>query len=237
MNADRLDELLERKRLLESLPPQSADFARRLQALRAWQSSRLADTYRDLHEDPRYSQAVEFFLSDLYGPQEFVDRNRNLTRALRYLRRALPAAAVNVLQRAVELDVLSTELDHAMVKALPAGAICESTYATAFRAVGIPTARVKQIELTVDLGADLDRIVNRTWLGPLLRAAHAPAHAAGLGPLQDFLERGFDAFREMRGAGRLLDAVKERETDFMHRMLRGADGPVGTPNDSFTRLR
>jgi len=223
MNADRLEELLERRQRLESLPPQAADYAARLSELRAWQSARLERTYRDLHQDPRYSGAVEFFLSDLYGPEELVERNRNLTRALRYLRRALPAAAVKVLQRAIELDVASAELDHAMVNALPPGAISEATYAAAYRAVGMPAARVKQIELTVAIGADLDRIVQRAWLGPLLRAAHAPARAAGLGALQDFLERGYDAFRRMQGAGRLLNAIKERETDYMRRMLGVAE--------------
>jgi hypothetical protein len=82
------------------------------------------------------------------------------------------------------------------------------------------TARTRQIDLIVSVGEDLDRIVRRVWLGPLLKAAHVPAHTAGFGALQDFLERGYDAFRRMHDAERLLKVIRERETLFMDSMLR-----------------
>ena len=119
---DQLDELLARKRGLDAAAEQTADFAARLRELRAWQTARLENTYRDFRADPRYAAAVEFFLSDLYGPQEFRARDRDLARAWRYLKRALPAAAMAVLGQAIELDVLTLELDHALVRALAAGA-------------------------------------------------------------------------------------------------------------------
>jgi hypothetical protein len=39
-----------------------------------------------------------------------------------------------------------------------------------------------------------------------------PAHAAGLGVLQAFLESGFDTFGEMRGATEFLDTMATRRT-------------------------
>jgi hypothetical protein len=216
---DPLDELLARKRLLESPASQAADFVARLRDLRIWQSARLARTYQDFRGDSRHSQAVEFFLSDLYGPQEFGDRNRDLGRAWRYLRRALPAAAMRVLAQAIELDVLTLELDHAMVRALGAAAVTDATYAAAYRDVDRRASRTRQIDLIVNIGEDLSRIVRRVWLGPLLQAAHVPAHAAGFGALQDFLERGYAAFHRMRDAEGLLKAIRERETGFMDTML------------------
>jgi hypothetical protein len=57
------------------------------------------------------------------------------------------------------------------------------------------------------------------WLGPLLQAAHAPAHAAGFGALQDFLERGYAAFRIMKDPDRLMTAIAERETIFMRSLF------------------
>jgi len=216
---DRLEELLARKRGLEASSCQAADFVARLRELQNWQAARLARTYRDFHDDPRYSPAVEFFLSDLYGPQEFGHRDRNLARAWRHLKRALPAAAMKVLGQAIEIDVLTLELDHAMVRALGASAVTDATYAAAYRAVDDQASRTRQIDLIISVGEDLDRIVRRVWLGPLLKAAHVPAHAAGFGALQDFLERGYDAFRRMRGAEGLLKVIRERETRFMQSML------------------
>jgi len=221
--ADGLNELLARSRLLESPECQAADFLASVRELRIWQSTRLARTYRDFRADPRYSAAVEFFLTDLYGPQEFTDRNLDLRRAWRRLKRALPLAAMNVLGQAIELEVLTLELDHAMVRALAAAQVTDARYAAAYRTVDNRAERIRQIDLIVGIGADLDRIVNRVWLGALLHAAHLPAHAAGFGALQDSLERGYAAFRRMRGAQGLLCAIRERETRFMRAMLEPAE--------------
>ena len=216
-----LDELLARRRVLESPVTSTAAFVAALTELRIWQAARLARTYRDFRDDPRYAPALEFFLSDLYGPQEFTERDRDLRRAWIYLKKALPAALVDVLGQAIELEVLTLELDHAMVRALGAAAVSDATYAAAYRGVGGAASRTRQIDLIVGIGADLNRIVGRAWLGPLLQAAHVPAHAAGFGILQDFLERGYAAFRQMHGAAGLLHAISERETQFMRTMFAG----------------
>jgi hypothetical protein len=55
-----------------------------------------------------------------------------------------------------------------------------------------------------------------------VRAAHIPSHAAGFGVLQDFLERGFAAFRELHGAAPLLQAMRERETRRMQELFAGS---------------
>lgn len=215
----QLEELLDRKHRLDAAAEQTGEFAARLRELRAWQAARLENSYRDFRADPRYAPAVEFFLSDLYGPGEFRARDRDLARAWRYLKRALPAPAMAVLGQAIELDVLTLELDHALVHALAAGPVCEATYGAAYRATDDRTGRARQIDLIVGIGKDLSRIVRRVWLGPLLQAAHAPAHAAGFGALQDFLERGYAAFRIMKDPDRLMAAIAERETIFMRSLF------------------
>jgi hypothetical protein len=228
MNAQEpLQEFLARKRVLDSPETGAADFVARLRDLRVWQSARLARTYQDFREDARYLPAVEFFLSDLYGPQDFTDRNRDLERAWRYLKRALPQILMRVLENAIELEVLTLELDHAMVHALTTGPVTEITYAAAYRRVNNRTSRTRQIDLIVRIGEDLTRIVSRTWIGPLLHAGHIAAHAAGFGVLQNFLERGYSAFRQMGAAERLLKAVRERETHFMLAMFAANETPHG----------
>jgi hypothetical protein len=218
--ADELGALLARKQLLESSACEDPDFRARLRELRKWQSERLARTYQDFRDDPSYAPAVEFFLSDLYGPREFADRSRILAHAIRYLKRALPAILLKVLAQALELDVLTRELDNAMVRALTAARVSAAAYAAAYRSVDHRASRARQIELIVGIGKDLGGIVTHAWIGRLLRAAHAPAHAAGFGGLQDFLERGHAAFRKMQDPDRLLDAIQRRETEFMTSMLR-----------------
>jgi len=228
--AENLEQLLARKRELASHGSDAPEFASRLRELRTWQAARLARTYGDLHREPRYARGVDFFLSDLYGAQDFTSRDQDVMRAWRYLKHSLPATALEALGRAIELEVLSAELDHAMVAALPPRALSEARYAQAYRAVGRRDARQRQIDLVIGAGEDLERTVRRAWIGVLLRAAHGPAHAAGFGVLQDFLERGYESFRNMGSARKLLDAIRERETLLMEALLAGSDNPFAVPD-------
>ena len=214
-----IDTFLERKQAAQQQAAQSASLRARLVALRAWQAARLAATYRDLLADARHGPALRFFLSELYGSEDFTLRDRDIGRVWRHLRRALPRSALTVLARALELDALSAELDLAVARQLGPEPITLERYARAYGAAGRADARRAQIGLVCSIGADLDRLVRQRLIGAALRLAHAPAIAAGFGTLQGFLERGYAAFRGLQGAGTLLQLIEERETQFMQQML------------------
>jgi hypothetical protein len=216
-----LEQLLARKSELAARSAAEPEFAARLRELRVWQTDRLTRTYRDLREKPRFAPAVDFFLSDLYGPREFSSRDENLTRAWRYLKRTLPISALEALGRAIELEVLTAELDHAMATALAKEEVAETSYAAAYRTVGQRETRQRQIDLVVVAGESLAGTVRYVLVGPLIRAAHGPAHAAGFGVLQDFIERGYGAFRQMGDARAFLTAIRERETALMEALFAG----------------
>jgi len=108
--------------------------------LRGWQAGRFERTYADLMASDRYRPAAEFFLSDLYGPTDFGERDHELERLLPAITRILPASAIHTLAVGVELDLLSESLDAAMVRALLAEGqvaeadISEAAYVKAYRA-------------------------------------------------------------------------------------------------------
>jgi hypothetical protein len=52
-----------------------------------------------------------------------------------------------------------------------------------------------------------------------------PARLAGLEDLQDFLERGFRAFRDMDGAQEFLALIHSRESEILNRLFSGAARP------------
>ena len=62
------------------------------------------------------------------------------------------------------------------------------------------TDRVRQIDLIVEVGKALDRYTRNPWLRHTLRVMRAPAKAAGLSAMQQFLELGFDTFGAIGGA-------------------------------------
>ena len=197
-----------------------------IRALQAWQARRLAATYADLRASDRYCAAVDFFLTDLYGPQDLSHRDTQMLRALGKLERFLPAGALGALTHAFELHVLTIELDAATARALPRdGKVDDDSYAEAYRRAGRVDEREHQIDLVAEIGQLLDGVARHREVGLALRLAHGPAHAAGYGALQDFLERGYGAFKRMRGASEFLSTIDTRERDIMRRVLASDPDP------------
>ncbi|GAB4167635.1 MAG: hypothetical protein Fur0039_05530 [Rhodocyclaceae bacterium] len=216
------------KRLREAARADAPSACRRL-ALREWQALRLARTHRDLLEDTRYGPAAAFFLSDLYGPKDFAERDAEVERILPSLVAWLPAAALRTLALAIEMDALSERLDAATARALARNGgeaeIDEAAYARAYRAAGNRAARIRQIELIGEVGASLERLTHSPLLAGILRMMRVPAHLAGLGALQEFLERGFAAFRSMNGAEEFIRRISSRETAILERLFSGRPRP------------
>ena len=57
---------------------------------------------------------------------------------------------------------------------------------------------------------------------------HKPAHAAGFGQLQDFLEEGLNAFRALKDVHCFLDTIHEREWASMQKLFAGDEDPFGS---------
>jgi len=216
-----LANLVERYRAARRKAERDTGLQRRIGALAHYQSQRLATTYADLRSRTRYRAAVDFFLHDLYGPHDLTTRDEQILRAMDKLQRFLPAGALVALAHAFELHVLTIELDSDTAAALPAaGVVDATTYARAYKAADRAPDRERQIALVGEIGRLLDSLAHRPEVGLTVRLARGPAHAAGYGELQDFLERGYDAFRAMNGAQEFLDAIDERERALMHTLLR-----------------
>jgi hypothetical protein len=194
----------------------------RLNELKRWQSERLAATYADLSSQPRYRSATRFFLDDLYGPKDFSHRDEAMLRILPAMSRLLPKSAVETAALAIELEALTEDLDHRVAAALAPGPITEETYAEANRAAVAREERERQVDLIGAVGERLDELVRKPLVLQTLRLMRQPAKVAGLTDLQDFLERGFRSFRDMRGAQAFLDAIRERELAIVSRIFEAA---------------
>jgi hypothetical protein len=231
--ARRLEEMAERLRNARAASQDDTSPSPWLQPLQRWQAWRLAATFDDLLAQPRSAAAARFFLSDMYGEHDVSWRDRDLLRMLPTMKRWLPEAVLETVAGALEVDWLSFTLDNAVAHALAeAGARIDkplpvSEYAKAYRAVGRQPDRDRQIDLMVAVGRDLDRIVRMPLIYAVLRMSRGPAGAAGLGQLQTFLERGFAAFRELRGAAQFLQTIESRERTAMKRLFAGDDKPFG----------
>jgi hypothetical protein len=210
---------------LKSLRGTSAVAPARLEELKAFQSRRLARSYADIADEPRYRMATSFFLQDLYGPKDFSRRDDAMLRILPVMVRTMPARGVEAATLAIELEALSETLDHRLARELEPGPLDDESYARAYRATSTRPERERQIELIVTVGRDLDWLVRKPLVHRTLKLMRTPAKMAGLQDLQDFLERGFEAFRAMGGAEEFLALIRERETEILNRLFSGEPGP------------
>jgi hypothetical protein len=207
----------------EELPPEVA-------LLRTWQTNRLKHTYDDFLRSKRFRPAAIFFLSDIYAPTDYSQRNADLERFYDGLRRALPERALVVLADGIKLHQLTDELDYALAQALVdrlgvTVTITEAQYAEGYRICDNYEERLQQIRMIDTIGRGVDHMVRLPFVGLALKVAHAPAHLAGWQDLQGFLERGFSAFKHMKGADKFLGTIQHRETQILDRIFAGEPKP------------
>jgi hypothetical protein len=200
----------------------------RVQAVKAYQHSRFERTYADALASPRYRQAARFFLDDLYGPHDFTQRDQQFARIVPGLVRLFPREIVLTVETLGDLHALSERFDSAMGERLASTEIDAAQYGAAWRSVGQPAERERQIGLMLQVGRALERYTRNPVLRHSLRMMRGPATLAGLGALQGFLERGFDTFREMGGAHEFLDMIATRERALAASLFAGEDVAAAT---------
>lgn len=67
--------------------------------------------------------------------------------------------------------------------------------------------------------------------------ARVPARVLGVMELHQFLERGYQAFKQMGRTDALLQRIEQRETDIMRRLIEGTPDPFRMQCSSKTAPR
>jgi hypothetical protein len=225
MRSEQITALRRNLEMLRQLRGPGRGDTGRLDEVKAWQSQRLASSYADVSAEPRYRAATKFFLEDLYGPKDFSHRDHAMMRIMPTMTRVLPWSAVETAALAIELEALSESLDQRLAAQLRPGRLGEAAYAQAYRCGSTRAERERQIALIGEVGRRLDALVSKPLVFGTLKLMRRPAKAAGLSDLQDFLERGFTAFRDMRGADAFLALLHEREMRVLNRLFSGDPAP------------
>ena len=202
-----------------------------LERLGRWQSRRMRMTYADLAQSPAHAEAIAFFQTDLYSGADFSQRDTDLARVVPLMVKMLPERVVATVATAMSLNALSQELDRLVLARLPRadGHFAVADYARAYRRAGNFPLRRRQVEMIIEVGAALDVHVRKRLIRGALAMMRQPARLAGLGTLQDFLERGFSAFHRMHGAAEFLATIQSRETAILEAIEGGSNQPFPDP--------
>ena len=179
-----------------------------------WQLDYMLPFFADLLEPKGYAEAIDFVVSDLCGVG-ISARDRDIERATPIIVRSLPAHPLETASAAVELNAGALEINLGIWRGLLADGelpadITEGEYMAACHATSSYEECMELVQLAVELGHTLKNLVNVPLIGGLLRTMRAPAHAAGYGALQEFLETGFITFRQISDIDRFLELLHHR---------------------------
>jgi hypothetical protein len=196
------------------------ELGQRAQLIRHYQAERLRRTHADLLGQAPTRPAALFFLEQLYGTQDFVERDAQFARIVPAIVRLFSAEVGNTVAHLAELHALSERLDTAMARALPdSGVVSAPAYDMAWRRVGQREQRVRQLDLVHIIGQALQHYTRHPKLGRALKLMRFPARAAGLHALQQFLETGFDTFARLPSPEVFMQTIVMRERREMHRLF------------------
>ncbi|MGB5576486.1 MAG: hypothetical protein WBM88_03675, partial [Woeseiaceae bacterium] len=96
--------------------------------------------------------------------------------------------------------------------------ITEHDYFMACREASSLQECVELVHLITGLGKTLKTLVEVPLLGMLLRAMRGPAHAAGFGALQEFLENGYATFRRIPDIDHFISEIESRMVTIFERI-------------------
>ncbi|MGB5258595.1 MAG: hypothetical protein WBN44_15175 [Woeseiaceae bacterium] len=179
-----------------------------------WQLQYLLPFFTDLHAQTGYAEAIDFTMTDLAGVG-ISDRDRDLERASPAITRMLPLQALETIAAAAEMNARVLEINIAICRCLLVDdtlpeEITEVDYCLACRRASSLQECVELVRLITNLGRTLKSLVRIPILGFTLRAMRGPAHAAGFGALQEFLEKGYTTFRAIPDIEHFLQQIEKR---------------------------
>ncbi|CAM2065579.1 hypothetical protein SCOR_09365 [Sulfidibacter corallicola] len=200
----------------------------RFAELKALQSARLWDTYRDFAEKPGYRATCDFFFGEVYHTEDTRRRDRAFESFYANISRVLGGDIVRCMRQVIDLQKLTVELDLLCVRALIdldiAPGFDMQAYERAYRHMGERDRRERQIRMLVENLFLTHKIFRRFGIGVGLHALHKFHRLRGDDQVTGFLWRGYQALHRLSSVRPLAEAVERREMERLQRIFeKGAN--------------
>jgi len=191
-----------------------------------WQLEYLLPSFGDLHGKSGYTEALEFTMHDLAGVG-IIKRDDDLERASPAITTMLPRRALETIAAAAKMNARVLEVNLSICRCLMIDGqlpehITEQDYWIACRNASSLEECVELVHLIIELGRTLSALIEMPVLGVTLRAMRAPAHAAGFGALQEFLETGYHTFKNIPDIQYFLETIETRMIEIFEKIFTQA---------------
>lgn len=192
----------------------------KLNEVQAWQRARIQNTHRELFEQPKNTPMADYFLTQLYGGDEFKLLAKQLERILpkaKKLERLAKESALETGSMAIQAAILAIELDMHLAQwlidnELP---VNENNMIAAYRAVDEADERRTQINNLKEVCYRTDKYLNSFVLRKAFGLAKSTAYRHGYQPLYDFIDAGFSAMKPLKSVGGFIDPFCQRELEII----------------------
>lgn len=188
----------------------------KLNEVQEWQRARIRETHKQMFEQPKNKPMANYFLTKLYGGQEFELLAKQLERILpkaKKLERLAKESALETGSLAIQASILAIELDMHLAQwllkqDLPVNA---DNMLAAYRAVDEASERRTQIRNLRDVCYRTDKYLNSFMLRKAFAMAKSTAYNRGYQPLYDFIAAGFEAMGPLKSVSSFIEPFCERE--------------------------
>ncbi len=195
---------------------QDADLNAKLNEVQAWQRARIQRTHSELFEQAKNRPMANYFLTQLYGGDDFKKLAEQLARILpkaKKLERLAKEAALETGSMAIQAAILAIELDMHLAQWLVAQdlPVNEENMLTAYRAVDEADERRTQINNLKEVCYRTDKYLNSFMLKKAFALAKGTAYRHNYQPLYDFIDAGFIAMKPLDSVSGFIEPFCKRE--------------------------
>lgn len=209
--------------------------AKRLAALQHWQKKRMQHTHRALFAVPNHQLITQYFLTRLYGGDDFevlVGQFERVINAAKKFERLVPSSTIHTGCEAIELGVLAVELDLQLAQLMTSdfvlnefGDIEDEFVLNLYQQANQTEARYHQLNLLDKLGSNLDRYVRSFMIQSTFKISKSAAQRHHFDPLYSFLSEGFAAMKPLKSAEVFVGIFTQHERELIDRIQSGIQNP------------
>ncbi|MDN3454004.1 MULTISPECIES: hypothetical protein [unclassified Psychrobacter] len=195
---------------------QDDNLSAKLKEVQGWQQVRIRRTHRELFEQPKNQLMADYFLTQLYGGDEFKILAEQLARILpkaKKLERLAKESALEAGSMGIQAAILAIELDLHLAQWLLAQnlPVNEENMLAAYRAIDEEKERRVQIANLKEVCYRTDKHLNSFMLKKAFALAKGTAYRYNFQPLYDFIDTGFKAMKPLKSVSDFIEPFCKRE--------------------------
>ena len=197
---------------------EDAALNKKLNEVQSWQQARIKRTHSTLFEQPKNQLMADYFLTQLYGGDEFKVLAEQLGRILpkaKKLERLAKESSLEAGSMGIQASILAIELDLHLAQWLLEQELTvnEENMLLAYRTVDEADERRVQIHNLKDVCYRTDKDLNSFMLKKAFAMAKGTAYRYNFQPLYDFIDSGFKAMKPLKRVSSFIEPFCARELE------------------------